>query len=116
MKLIWKLLIAVIANGVGLWLAARFIHGFVLSPDWKHVLIVGAVLTVLNIIVRPVLKLVLGPVIILTLGLGTIFVNAIVLYILDILSKHLTIDSVVTLLLATLVLSATNIVFHILTR
>ncbi len=116
MKIIWKLIVAVLANGVGLWLAERFIPGFVLSPQWQDILIVGGVLTLLNIFVKPVLKLILGPITIFTLGLGVIVVNAIVLYILDILSKHLTIETTMALLLATLVLSATNITFHLITR
>lgn len=73
-------------------------------------------LTVLNFILKPILKLVLGPIIVLTLGLGLIIVNGLVLWTLDFLSPELTIQSIPALLWATLTIGAINFIFHVAQR
>lgn len=114
MKWILHALGAVLANGAGLYVASRFVPGVDLTSDLKGIAFITLVLTGLNIVVKPILKLILGPVIILTLGLGLIAVNALVIFILDMLSQGLMIQGTVALLLATLVIGAANFVFHLL--
>jgi len=116
--LIPKLLAALAGNGLGLWLAGRFIDG-VTTPqdlssmvDLKELLIAATVLTAINLLVRPLLKLILSPVIVLTLGLGVILVNAITLYLLDYLMTSVTIVGLLPLLYATLIVSAVNLVIR----
>ena len=111
-----KVIGATLANGLALLVAAYFISGFKLTSDYKEVAVIALILTALNFILKPVLKLILGPIIILTLGLGLFLVNAIVLYILDILTKNLTIETIPALAFASLVVGAVNFTFHLLIK
>ena len=116
MRLIAKLIVAVLLNALGLWLAASYISGFRLSPGLRDIAVIAGVLALLNFFVKPVLKLLLGPIIVLTLGLGILFVNALILYILDILAQNLTIETALALFYATLTFSALNLLFHLATK
>lgn len=113
---LWKVAIAVVANVAGLLVAAHYVPGFLFSGSIRDILVAGAILTVLNLILRPIIKLFLGPLIVLTLGIGTIVVNAVILEVLTKLTPGLTIQSASALLLATLILGATNLIFHLITN
>jgi len=109
-------------NAAALWLANHFVPGFVLSNNWVAIVLVAAVLTLLNILLKPFLQLILAPVIILTLGLGTIVVNALMLYLLPIIANHIDflagsikIQSIPALFFATLIVGALNLVAHVAT-
>lgn len=78
-----KMLLAVLANAVALWVAAALISGIEFGGEgssmWLTVVLVAALFGVLNAIVKPVLKLLSLPLVVLTLGLFLIVVNAIML-------------------------------------
>ncbi len=116
MKLIAKIIVAILANGIALLAAAAYIPGFKLEGDLKQIVGIALILTLLNFLLKPILKLVLGPVIVLTLGLGLILVNALILYILDIISKNLTIETIPALVYATILVGVVNFVFHLATK
>lgn len=116
MKLTAKILVALIANIIGLLVAAYFVTGFDLNITYQDLLILSAILTVLNLVLKPVLKLFLGPIIILTLGIGLLLINIIILYILDILSKNLTIETIPALIYSSLIIGFINFVFHLATK
>jgi len=113
MHWLWKVLITILGNAVGLWLAATYIPGFHLAGGWMILIEAAFVLAVLNFLLKPVLKLALGPVIIITLGLGLIIVNAIILYGLTFIFKDLTIQDIPTLVYSTILIGAINFVFHL---
>jgi putative membrane protein len=114
MRLIARLIVAVIANGVALFIASRFVPGFtIVMEPLESFAILAAILTALNVLVKPVLKLLLGPIIVLTLGLALLALNAVVLKLLDFLSEDLTIQTITALFLASLIVGATNTVFHL---
>lgn len=110
MKLVWKLIFSVFSNSIALYAAAYFITGFNFSGDFVQLIIAGAILSVINTFIRPVLKLVLGPLIVLTLGLFIIVVNAATLFILDIFSQPLTIQGYIPLLYASLLVGFVNFI------
>jgi putative membrane protein len=116
MRFLAKIVIAIIVNGAALLAAAYWLPGFTLKNDFLSVAWIALALTALNYTLKPVLKLFLGPIIVLTLGLGLILVNAIILYILDIFSPDLTIQGVLTLIYAALVIGAVNFFFHLATK
>lgn len=109
-----KLILMLLANAAGLYLAARFLPEVNVSLDLKNFLIVAGSLTLINMLLRPIVKLLFMPVIILTLGMASFLVNALMLYFLDFLLPTVTIGGLVALLLATLILSISNIVVRIL--
>lgn len=117
MGLLLRIVFAVIANGVALFVADHFVEGFVLTAgDLKTFAFIALTLTALNFILKPILKLLLGPLIILTLGLGAILINAVILKVLDFLSPELSIQGLLALLYATIIVSLINLIFHFLTR
>lgn len=116
MKWAARVISAYVANGIGLVLSAKLLHGFVLEDGVSSLAAIALILTGLNFLVKPVLKLVLGPVIVFTLGLGLVAVNAVVLYILDALSNQISIEGALTFVLASVIIGLVNFLFHLFTK
>lgn len=114
MRLIALFIFSIISNIVAFLAANYFLEpGFRISVNFADLLIAGGIFALLNMLVRPILKLILGPIIFLTLGLGIILVNALILYCLTFLDKGITIQGTITLIYATLIISAVNLVIHL---
>lgn len=111
MKSIGRLLVYLVANAIGIGIAAYFIEGVSIDSTIEAYLKAAALLTIGNLLVRPILKIVLGPLIIITLGLGIIVVNALILYGVDYISTDITITGLYPLVYATLILAVINGVF-----
>ena len=92
MELIAKILLSMTFNASALLLTSYFEPGFLLKTDVPHLIPVVAMLTFMNLTVRPVLKIVFSPVIGLTLGLFNIIISAGILYAIDIWSDSITIN------------------------
>lgn len=116
MKLITHPILIFLGNLLSLWAASYFVLGFVISKDTQNFLMIGLLFTLINFFIRPILKLILSPLIILTLGLGIIVVNAVVLYLLDYFSKNVSIIDIPSLVYATLIISAVNLISHFLIK
>lgn len=80
MRFILKLILQILANALAIFVAARFVPQISFNGDLLDYLIVGIVLTVANIIVKPILKIISAPLIFVTLGLFIIVINAIILF------------------------------------
>lgn len=72
-----------VANSFGLWLASRLLSGSFSDTDATAAsfLLAGLVLSLLNTILRPIIVVLSLPAIVLTLGLFTLVVNGIIVYI-----------------------------------
>ena len=72
-----------VANSFGLWLASRLLSGSFSDTDAMAAtfLLAGLVLSLLNTILRPIIVVLSLPAIVLTLGLFTLVVNGIIVYI-----------------------------------
>jgi len=75
-----SLVIRILANSVAIWAADRLIPGFVFSGTYFDLFIAGAVLGLINSLVRPVLNIISFPIIFLTLGLFSVVINIFLLY------------------------------------
>ncbi len=116
MSLINRIITHFVANVLALIGAVYWIPGIAVSGSWVAYAKIALVLTVLNMTIKPILKLILSPFIFITLGLGIIVVNALVLYVLDILMNELTITGLYPLVYATLLISVVNVVIVAITR
>ncbi|KKW46686.1 MAG: hypothetical protein A3A43_02445 [Candidatus Liptonbacteria bacterium RIFCSPLOWO2_01_FULL_56_20] len=116
MRWLARIVVVVVANALGLLAANQWVPNVRLEGSWSDIATIALLLAILNFAVKPVLKLVFGPVIVITLGFGLILVNASVLYLLDVLSKNLSIESVSSLIFASLIISFINFVFHLATK
>ncbi len=121
-------LLRVIINGVALWLATLLVPGAQMlggdpnqSPDWTRIgvfLLVGAIVGLVNALIKPVLKVVALPLYIVTLGLFTLVVNAFLLMLVAWITGHTTwglrLDGFVSAVLAALVVSVASFVMSLL--
>lgn len=113
MHLVALFIFSIISNIVAFLAAGFFLPDFAIPQDFVELLVAGGILALLNMLLRPLLKLILGPIIFLTFGFGIILVNALILYLLDILYEGIMIENTITLIYATLIISAVNLVIHL---
>lgn len=115
MKFLKQFFAVFLLNAAALALMS-YIPGVVIESGIRGLALITLIFTALNIFIKPILKVILSPVIILTLGLGLLVVNAIILFVLDLLTEHLTIQGALPLILATLLISAANFVIHVVNK
>ena len=103
-----KLIIALGSNFLALWLSEYLISGFAVTDNTVGFIIVLLLFTVANSLILPMARFILKPLSILTFGLLGLVLNAILIYAIDFLSTGLTIDGIVPLLLATIIVGVVN--------
>lgn len=114
MRFLLRLVLYVCANTVALVVASRVVPGFSLTGDYISVLGAAALLTVLHLILRPILRFLISPLVLLTFGFAVIALNAFLLHLLDIWSVHVTITGTLPLLYATIIVGLVNMALGIL--
>lgn len=72
-------------NIFGLWMASQILPTIRISGNWLSLASAGAVLSVLMLFVKPILRIIFLPINIITFGLLSWLVNVIVLYLLTVL-------------------------------
>jgi putative membrane protein len=116
-----RFLVRLVVSSVAIWLTALLLDGVSLSqaPGWEQVLVVGAVglvFTLVNLVVKPVVRLLALPLTILTLGLFALVVNALMLLLTSWLTSFtdwgLFVDGFWWALLAALVISIVSAVLN----
>src|SRR3989344_5339173 len=109
-------ILRILGNAVALYAASWFVAGFGFSGGWKEYAIAGALLGLLNMTVKPILKTISLPVIILTLGLFTIVINALLLWLVDYIFDFINISDVMALVWATIVIAIVNMIVSAVTK
>ena len=112
MKRLSNLVFSFFSNLLALILAGNFIPGFEITSNFNNLLIAAGTFTVINWLIRPLIKTILSPIIFLTLGLFTLVINAGMLYLLDILSSNVSISGTESLIYGTLLITGVNILLH----
>ena len=69
-----------IINAVALWVAIRLVPGIVYEGDVVGILGLALIFGIVNAIIRPLISLLTCPLIVLTLGLFTLVINGIMLW------------------------------------
>jgi putative membrane protein len=108
MSFLGRIIIYVIANSLAILAADRLIPGFVFFGGWQDLLLAGAILGIINAIIKPILKFLAFPVIFLTLGLFSIIINIALLYLAESLIPQLQIDSFWSALGGVIIISIVN--------
>jgi putative membrane protein len=103
-------IIRFLLNGLAVVLTAWLLPG-VSVDDYGTALIVALVLSVANIIVKPILILLTIPITVMTLGLFLLVINAIIILLADYLVDDFFVDGFWWALLFSLILSVFNSVF-----
>lgn len=82
--------------------------GIEFTEQWQLLLIVGGVLGLINILVKPIVSFLALPLKILTLGFFSLAINMFMLWILDIIFLELTIIGLIPLFFAAVITSTIN--------
>jgi len=108
MKFLFKLALHVAANALAIFVAAYFLEQIDFNGDWVDYLIVGAILTATNLIIRPILKIVSAPIIFITMGLFALVINAVILFAVDWFVDALIINSLMGYVWGSLIIAVVN--------
>jgi putative membrane protein len=116
MKLFIRFAIFFIASLIGIYISSKLVNGFTIENTAEALITVATLLAIINSFFKPIIKLIMTPVIIMTLGLFNLVINAGLLYILDILSDSLTINGLVSLIYATIIITIANLGVNLFAR
>lgn len=105
------LFFAIILGGVGVWIVAWLVQGFEIRGGFVSAMLIGGIYGLLKYLLGTLLIILALPLVILSLGLFLVVINAFLLWITDKLLPRLEIRSLGALLLATIALSAIDILF-----
>lgn len=95
-----------IAAIISLWLATKFVPGVQFIGEIKYLIIAGAVLGAINFFIKPVLQTITLPLKIITLGLSTLIVNMLMVWLIDIFFPELIIKGIIPLFWTTILIWA----------
>ena len=103
-----RILLQILLNGLGVLIAAYIVPGVEYTGSWPYLLLVGLVIGLINLLVRPLVTLLSLPALILTLGLFYILINGALFYLAAWLLDGLTVDGWLAAILGGLVLALFN--------
>lgn len=113
MRWLSRFISQVVFNALALLAVFYLVSGASFSGSWVTLLEIGAVLGLINFIVKPILKLLLGPLIVLTLGLFSLVINAAILWAVTQFFPVVVIPMGMPLVWATIIVSAVNFIVHL---
>lgn len=113
------ILSTILANALALFVVSRILEGMQFSGGILTYVLVALVLSLLNLILKPVLKLLTFPLVFLTGGLFLIVINALILYVtqhfitvVDIAGVSMTVDKPLTYLFGAVIFGVANWLIH----
>jgi len=77
-----RFLVRILGNALAISIASYFVQNFSFPRDWTLLLLAGLILALFNAILKPILKLISLPLIIVSLGLFSLLINAVLLWLL----------------------------------
>jgi putative membrane protein len=77
--LVMKRVVGILVTALAIWVAVTIVPGLDFSGEWWAFLLVALILSVINAVVKPIVKLLSLPAVILTLGLFLLVINALML-------------------------------------
>jgi putative membrane protein len=100
-------------NAAGLFIAAMFLDGISYQQDWQVLVIAGLVLSIVNALIKPMVIILSLPALVLTVGLFSIVINGLMVYIAHLIYPPFQVASFGSAVLAGLVIGLVN---YIVTR
>jgi putative membrane protein len=108
-----RALLQIVLNGVGVYVASQLIPGIHYSGSWVYLLVVGLVIGIVNLLVRPIVTFFSFPLIILSLGLFFLVINGLMLWLAAaLLPSHLQVNGCMPAILGGLVIAVLNWLVH----
>ncbi len=102
-----KLLVRLILLSVAVFLADYLVAG-VHTDGWLTIIIAGALLTIVQFIVKPIIRILTLPITIITLGIFLVVLNAIFFWFVSGIVPGMDVDTFTAALLGSLVVSVFN--------
>jgi len=102
------ILLRILLNGLGVFLAAYVVPGIEYTGSPAYLLLVGLVIGLINLLVRPLVTLLSLPALVLTLGLFYLLINGALFYLAAYLLDGLNVDGCLPAVLGGLVLAVFN--------
>jgi len=103
-----RALLQIVLNGVAVLVAAYVVPGISFTGSWGYLLLVGLVMGLVNLIVKPIVTFFSLPLIVLTLGLFYLVINGLMLYIAASLLQGLEVEGCGAAILGGLVVAVFN--------
>ena len=113
MRIVFDLIARILANCAGILLASYLIEEVTFDSGFVDLIIVGSILALANIIIKPILKFVSGPLIVLTMGLFMIIINIVILWLVAGFMPILNIASFWGYFWSVIILAILNAITHI---
>lgn len=104
----FRALLQIVLNGVAVLLAAYLVPGIVYTGDLLYLLVVGLVIGLINLIVKPIVSFFAFPVIVLTLGLFYLVINGLMLWLAAYFLADLRVEGCLPAILGGLVIAVFN--------
>ena len=111
-----RALVQIVLNGVAVFIAAYFVPGIHYTGGVLYLLLVGLVIGLINLIVKPLVTLFSFPLIVLTLGLFYLVINGLMLYLAAFLLEGLEVTGCLPAILGGLVIALFNWVVRAFTK
>ncbi|MFH1966651.1 MAG: phage holin family protein [Patescibacteria group bacterium] len=106
-----RFIVQILVNTLAIFVADYLIKGIIFEGDLLTLFIAGFLLGLINFIIKPILKLISAPLIVLTLGLFTIIINIVLLWLLEYFVPELTIVGFWSYFWGVLIISLVNMFF-----
>ena len=116
MKWLIKLILQILANALAIFLLAKYVPQIQFTGDLLDYLLVGLILALANLIVRPILKIISAPLVFITMGLFMVMINVIILFGVDWFVQELTIIGFWGYFWGVVVISILNAAVHLGTK
>jgi len=108
-----NIIIKLLLNALAVFILAYFLPGVELSGNaFVSAIIVAVVLSILNLLVKPILVIFTLPITILTLGLFLLIINALIILLADKLFQGFSVSSIWTAILFSILLSILQSILH----
>ena len=109
----YQLIVRVGANACGIYFASQFLSKISYQESFLSLIIAATILSVVNAVVRPLVVILALPAYVITLGLFSLVVNALMLYLVDFLYGPFNVSGLFAPILAGIIIGLVN---YILTR
>lgn len=112
MRFLKKLFFGIILNVIAVRLLSHLFNDFYFNGTLEQLIIFAFILSLLNLLIKPILRLLFLPLIWITLGIFSLIINIIILKTASVLMPVLIIGSSMTWLVASIIISIFNSFSH----
>ena len=116
LKSVFRIVIQFLINLAAINLIVYYLPEVVFSGNFIDLLKISAVLTILNVILKPIIEFFLKPLIILTFGILSFIITGFLLWLSTYWVSQLTFTNWKSLVLATLIFSVINSIFNLVVK